>query len=422
MRSSSSSASPRVARRDLRLLVGSVAVSTAGDFMAIIALALSIRHASGSGPAVAALFIALWSPAVLLAGPAGLLVDRVENRAIVVVVSLAQVAVVTALAFADSTAAILALTALMGIGFAIAQPAEFALLPAVVDGERLTVANGHLETARYLGMTAGPLLGGALAAAGGTRLALLVDAATFVAVAAAALALRARRRPAPSPAGAPRDRARDGIVVLARDRALALVIGVAFVSLLFMTASATAEVFFATDVLGAGELGYGVLMTAWTVGMVLGAVAVARRVPATAIVPAALACVALQGLGLALPTAWLALGFGAGAFLVGGIAHATKNVLVRTLIHERVPEALRGRAFAAYGGLRNAAELVALAGGGALVATLGARGTLFVAGAGAVVAGIAGLALWRLARGRAAPSGRNRHPLASRSIPEAAGR
>ena len=138
---------------------------------------------------------------------------------------------------------------------------------------------------------------------------------------------------------------------------LALVMVVSFASLLFMTASATAEVFFATDVLGAGQLGYGALMTAWTVGMVIGATVVARRVPASAIVPAALGFVALQGLGIALPTVWLVFGFGAGAFLVGGIAHATKNVLVRTLIHERVPDALRGRAFAAYSGLRNSAEL-----------------------------------------------------------------
>lgn len=382
------------ARRDLRLLVGAVLVSTAGDFLAIVALALSIRQASGSGLAVAALFIALWSPAVVLAGVAGLVVDRYENRAIIVVVSIAQVAIVCALAFADSTAAILALTALMGVGFAIAQPAEFALLPAAVGEDRLAAANGHLETARYLGMTAGPLLGGALAAAGGTRLALLVDAATFAAVAAAGVALHARRRPSRAVAGESRDRARDGIAFLFGDRVLALVMAVAVAALVFMTASATAEVFFATDVLGAGELGYGALMTGWTVGMVLGAIAVARRVPPRAAVPATLAFVVLQGAGIALPALWLVFGFAVGAFVAGGIGHAAKNVVIRTLIHERVPDALRGRAFAAYSGMRNAAELCALAGGGLLVTAVGARWTLFVAGAGAIVAGLAGLAAW----------------------------
>jgi hypothetical protein len=87
--------------------------------------------------------------------------------------------------------------------------------------------------------------------------------------------------------------------------------------------------------------------------------------------------------------------------VAGGIGHAAKNVIVRTLIHERVPDALRGRAFAAYSGLRNAAELIALGGGGVLVTTLGARTTLFIAGAGAVVAGVCGLAAYRVLNRRA---------------------
>lgn len=49
-------------------------------------------------------------------------------------------------------------------------------------------------------------------------------------------------------------------------------------------------------------------------------------------------------------------------FFVGGVGHGTKTVLARALIQERVPERLHGRAFAAYNGLRNGAELVTLAG------------------------------------------------------------
>ena len=61
-------------------------------------------------------------------------------------------------------------------------------------------------------------------------------------------------------------------------------------------------------------------------------------------------------------------------YFVGGAGHGVKNVAFRSLIHERVPSDRHGRAFAAYNGLRNTAELVALAAGGALVAALGARG------------------------------------------------
>jgi MFS family permease len=380
-------------RHGISLLTAAILLSALGDFLAVIPLALHLQHDSGSGVVVAGLFIALWTPVALLAAPAGLLVDRFDPRRTLIAVSLAQAVVAAGLAFAGSTAEILALTALLGCGVAVANPAEFALVPAVADETRLKAANGRIESARYLGYTLGPLLGGALAASGGTHVALLIDAASFAIVAGVALVLRPRRAPARDHADL--GRARDGIVFLLRDRVLALVISVAFVSLLFMTASATAEVFFATDVLGAGDLGYGVLMTAWTAGMVLGATTLPRRVPAAAAATVALVAIAVQGAGLALPTLWLSVGLAAAAYVVGGSAQGLKNVLIRTLIHERVPERLHGRAYAAYNGLRNGAELVALAGGGLLVSAIGARWTLLLAGALPVLAALAGLAARR---------------------------
>ena len=380
-------------RHGISLLTAAILLSALGDFLAVIPLALHLQHDSGSGIVVAGLFIALWTPVALLAAPAGLLVDRFDPRRTLIAVSLAQAVVAAGLAFAGSTVEILALTALLGCGVAVANPAEFALVPAVADETRLKAANGRIESARYLGYTLGPLLGGALAASGGTHVALLIDAASFAVVALVALVLRPR--PAPARDHADLGRARDGIVFLLRDRVLALVISVAFVSLLFMTASATAEVFFATDVLGAGDLGYGVLMTAWTAGMVLGAITLPRRVPAAAAATVALVAIAVQGAGLALPTLWLSVGFAAAAYVVGGSAQGLKNVLIRTLIHERVPERLHGRAYAAYNGLRNGAELVALAGGGLLVSAIGARWTLLLAGALPVLAALAGLAARR---------------------------
>ena len=71
-------------------------------------------------------------------------------------------------------------------------------------------------------------------------------------------------------------------------------------------------------------------------------------------------------------------------------------MLFRTLIHERVPDRLRGRAFAAYNAARNGAELGALATGGALVALAGAQVSLAISGA--VPLAIALVALLVIAR------------------------
>jgi MFS family permease len=392
-------------RRDARLIVGAVGISALGDFLLWIPLTLHLQKTTGSGVAVAALMICLWAPVVLLAPAAGLLADRVEARRLLIFASLAQAAIAASLALAlDSVAATLALAALLGVGFAVAQPAEFTLVPVIAGDRRLAAVNGQVETARYLGMTAGPLIGGVLAAAGGTDVAILVNTATFACVALAAALLRTRREPQADPADEEGSRARDGIVHLFRDRTLATVLAVVFLSLLFMSASITAEVFFLKADLGAGDALYGVIFSSWTVGMVFGALVVSRRVPAGAMAAVALLAVAVQGAGLGLPTAWLAVGFAAAMWFSGGVGHGVKNVLARTMIQERVPARLHGRAFAAYNGLRNGAELVALAGGGVLVAALGARATLAVAGAIPVLAALAGLIAYR----RGVASGRPR--------------
>ena len=67
-------------RRDLRLLTGAIGLSALGDWLAIVPLALYVQEHGHSGIAVAGLFIALWSPAAVLAGPAGLLADRLSPR------------------------------------------------------------------------------------------------------------------------------------------------------------------------------------------------------------------------------------------------------------------------------------------------------------------------------------------------------
>jgi predicted MFS family arabinose efflux permease len=178
----------RQADRDSRLIVGAVGISALGDFLLWVPLTLHLQQMTGSGIAVAALMICLWAPVLLLAPAAGLLADRVETRGLLFWASLAQAAIAAAMALAlDSLAALLPLAALLGVGFAIAQPAEFALVPVIAGKRRLAEVNGQVEAARYIGMTAGPLVGGALAAAGGTAAALLVDAATFACVAVAAV-------------------------------------------------------------------------------------------------------------------------------------------------------------------------------------------------------------------------------------------
>ena len=154
-------------------------------------------------------------------------------------------------------------------------------------------------------------------------------------------------------------------------------------------------------------------MATWFAGMVAGALTVAHRVPVAWHAAGALAAIAVQGAGIAGATAGATLLAAFAGFALGGAAHGVKNVLLRTLIHERVPAAAMGRAFAAYDGARNAAELTALAAAGVVVDRARPEVALLVAGGGA-----ARDRRSRARRGRPAGRGAADRPRAARSYAE----
>ena len=61
---------------------------------------------------------------------------------------------------------------------------------------------------------------------------------------------------------------------------------VVFVSLLFMSASIPADLVYVEDILGVENIGFGVVLTAWTVGMLIGSNVVGRPFPLTALATA----------------------------------------------------------------------------------------------------------------------------------------
>ena len=191
---------------DFRLLVLSNGLSSLGDELALVALTIKVFElSSGSGLAVAAVLLAGIIPLVVFAPLAGLIVDRTETTGTLALASVAQAVIAVGLAFAEPVWLVVALSFLLGSAASVASPAVFAIVPTAVDEEDLTEANANMETVRYIGMVAGPLIAGGLAGAlgadKGTRVALLLDAITFLVITSAAASLRVRRMPEPVPEG-----------------------------------------------------------------------------------------------------------------------------------------------------------------------------------------------------------------------------
>ena len=215
------------------------------------------------------------------------------------------------------------MTALLGLVFAVIQPAEFALVPLLAGARRVQQANGHVESARYIGFAIGPVIGGLLFAAGGLELPMLVNAASF-ALFAVALSLRVRRHAAGS-SRRRQPRARDGIAFLFRDRTLSLAMVVAFSSLLFMSAVWVAEHLLRQGRARDGDASYGLLFTTWTLAMLAGSSLSRRGSPRRRSRARASPPSPCRAPGLALPALWLSFAFLLACSFLGGLGTASRT-------------------------------------------------------------------------------------------------
>jgi MFS family permease len=126
--------------------------------------------------------------------------------------------------------------------------------------------------------------------------------------------------------------------------------------------------------------------------MTLGTV-IAGRLSPRALAPGIVIGLVVLGLGVAAgalsPTMWLAIV----AYGIGGIGDGVQMVGARTLLLQRAPEHIAGRACAVFTGLTFGAVSIGTALSAPLVALLGVRGALFAAGVASVAAAALALAL-----------------------------
>jgi MFS family permease len=384
--------------RDFRSIVVANSLSAFGDELALIALTLRVFQLVDSPFAVSAVLLAGVLPIALLAPVSGLIVDRVETRRVLLIASLLQAALAATIATIGSVPLIVVFAFLIGCCASVADPATFALVPVIVGKERTTRANGTMAAGRYIGSLLGPVAAGVLAQEASTSWALVIDACTFLAVAVTAWMLQARRTPSAiahaEEEGRGLVRFTAGFRTLGRDALLKLAIAVVAATIVFAAMDNVAEVFFANDVLKAGSLGYGVLASAWLVGMVAGASFVGGRLPPDRLTPSLLVSAVTGGAAVAAAAIAANYPFAILMFCLAGAANGLGNVAVRSLIHLRTPDHVRGRAFSAYSGLAYAMQLAATAGGGVIVVTAGPRAALIVGGLGTLLVGLAATAWW----------------------------
>jgi len=273
------------------------------------------------------------------------------------------------------------------------RPATSALVPAIIGENDSARGYSRLATGASLGAVLGPAAGGLITGTLGVTPALLVDAASFAVLAAAAGLVRARRHP--SSAVERRSGWRGmggGFEVVWRSPVLRVALVTSAIAVGCAVVDNVAAPFRFIDQLGASSTQYGLYLTIWSAGALIG-VQMLPRLPEHH-TQAALASgnlligVGIAGIGLA-PTVPLA--FVAAA--LGGTGNGLANVAESALVARHSPAEYRGRTFAAAGAVVQTALGVGTAAGAPLVTFLAANGAMILAGSLAAVAATGALAV-----------------------------
>lgn len=340
------------ANRDFRLLWIGQVVSQLGDWFNTVAVYALLLELTGTATSVGLMFVVQQMPTALIGPWAGVLVDRLDRRRVMIAADLLRGVVVLGLIAIRSAETVWLAYALIGmvvIGTSFFEPARSAMLPSVVPARDLVLANS-LSAATWATMLAvGAAVGGLVTSWLGRDVSFTINSLSFFLSAVAI----SRIRGAAAPVAAPRSHAAgllDGVRYAWRTPGVAALLGIkgawaiAGGVMLLLTV-------FGGRVFRVGEgaaLGIGVLYAARGVGSGIGAVA-ARRLSGASqdgllrtLAPAYVA-VGLSYASLALvPNLWLAALAVAAAHAAGAVLWVSSSVLLQS----SVPDAYRGRVFA----------------------------------------------------------------------------
>lgn len=374
-------------------LAVSYSVNELGDNLGVVALAILVLDETGSALATAALFLcARFLPAFLSPWLTARLDRRAVNRSLPLLYALEALAfgglavlaaegfwlpAVLALALVDGT---LALT-----GRALSRGAVAVLLN---PHGALRRGNAVLNMAFAVTSAAGPALAGVLVATAGTPAALWFDAGSFAVIAVLLLAGRDLPSAAPADPTHWRERVTEGFRAVASQPVLRGLVSAQAAAFVFFFLVIPIEVVYAIETLDAGDLGYGLLLAAWGVGLVLGSWVFARlpHLSTRVLVVASTLVIGAGYVGLA---AAPGIVLACVASVIGGAGNGVQWVSVLTAVQEALPDALQARVVGLLESVGAAAPGVGFLLGGVLTALWSPRVAYLVAGGGVlVVAGV----------------------------------
>ena len=353
-------------------------------------IALLVYAYTHGGAATASLIVIVQlAPCIVLAPFLGALTDRLRAGRVLAVsyllMGLTMGAVAAAVATGAPRVVVFALAPLMNLAITTPRPAQSSLLPGVVRSPmELTAANVVSSWMENGSVMVAPALTGVLLGVGGPALAMTVLAVGCLAGALLVLAV-------PGPPALARDpdaesvslvaEVRDGVKAVAAVPSVRLLVGVLGLQYILVGGLDVLYVVLAISVLGMGESGAGYLNSAFGIGGLVGAMAVATLVARSRLAPALIAGIVVAALALG------ALGLYPtviGAFVLLGVAGLSRTVLDATgriLLQRSAPPGIIAQVFALLESLMDAGLMAGAIIVPTLVGLSGARAALLGTGA-----------------------------------------
>ncbi len=289
------------------------AISDLGSQVSTLALPLIAVLMLGATPWQMGLLAAAGAAPVLVVGLfAGVWVDRLRRRPVMIAADVARAVLLLVIPLASAlgvlTIEILYAVALLaGTLTVLFDVAFLSFIPSLVGAGQLMDANSKLEMTSSAAQVAGPGIGGLLISALGAPFAVLIDALSFLG--SAFFLLRTRVTEA-LPPGAGHDgvveEVREGLAIVVRHPILGALARCSATTSLFSGMFLAVYVFYMTRDLGLGPIAVGLVFATGGVGSLAGALVAARVARRYGPGPAMLHAILLFGLsGMAVPLAVL---------------------------------------------------------------------------------------------------------------------
>jgi MFS family permease len=390
-------------------LAASYTVNELGDNVGVVALAILVLDETGRVMAPVALFVAArLVPAFL----APLLTARLDRQAIGR--SLPRLYLGEAMAFGLLALfsrhfwlpAILLLALVDGVIAVTARGiTRGAVAGLMAPAGLLREGNAVVNVGFAAASAAGPAIGGLVVAAWSPATALAIDAVSFLIVGL----LLVGHPYVPADDGSHlgwRDRVREGVRAVSGRPAIRRLVTAEAVGFVLFTIATPIEVVYVKNTLGAGDIAYGALLSAWGIGILVGSGVFARVRHRSLgfILAASTVAVGLAFLGFAVADS---VATACAAAFLGGLGNGVQWVAFLTLIQEAVADRLQARVMGLLESMGAAMPGLGFLAGGAMAAIWDPRVAFAVAGAGAML-----LAPWFLRSGSA-----RMDPAVSRSAP-----